>query len=330
MDNLESQTYEVFERDPIKYRNYQEAVYKALVERIPANVTAVVMVVGAGRGPLVHASLVAAEQANRNIRVYAVEKNPNAVVTLKSRKEAEGWSNVTVIDCDMRDWKATEEADILVSELLGSFGDNELSPECLDGAQKFLKATGISIPCEYVSYLSPISSSKLYNEVKHYDDLVHFETAYVVKLHNVHTLAESQPCFTFVHPNVEHSGYQKGSIIYGAKLSGKGVDNNRYTKLIFDIPINTTLHGFAGYFDCTLYGDVHISINPASFSTGMFSWFPLFFPLRVPMHVFGGTKLEVHFWRNCSKKKVWYEWCVTAPEVSAIHNPNGRSYWIGL
>ncbi len=31
------------------------------------------------------------------------------------------------------------KADILVSELLGSFGDNELSPECLDGAQKFLK-----------------------------------------------------------------------------------------------------------------------------------------------------------------------------------------------
>ena len=27
----------------------------------------------------------------------------------------------------------------MVSELLGSFGDNELSPECLDGAQKFLK-----------------------------------------------------------------------------------------------------------------------------------------------------------------------------------------------
>ena len=34
------------------------------------------------------------------------------------------------------------QADILVSELLGSFGDNELSPECLDGAQKFLKGTG--------------------------------------------------------------------------------------------------------------------------------------------------------------------------------------------
>jgi hypothetical protein len=30
------------------------------------------------------------------------------------------------------------QADIMVSELLGSFGDNELSPECLDGAQAFL------------------------------------------------------------------------------------------------------------------------------------------------------------------------------------------------
>jgi hypothetical protein len=34
---------------------------------------------------------------------------------------------------------AGAQADMLVSELLGSFGDNELSPECLDGAQKFLK-----------------------------------------------------------------------------------------------------------------------------------------------------------------------------------------------
>ena len=28
-----------------------------------------------------------------------------------------------------------------MSELLGSFGDNELSPECLDGAQRYLKGS---------------------------------------------------------------------------------------------------------------------------------------------------------------------------------------------
>jgi hypothetical protein len=45
-----------------------------------------VMVVGAGRGPLVRAALTAAKTAERKIRVFAVEKNPNAVVTLQQQK----------------------------------------------------------------------------------------------------------------------------------------------------------------------------------------------------------------------------------------------------
>ena len=39
------------------------------------------MVVGAGRGPLVDASLKAALSVNRRVMIYAVEKNPGAVVT---------------------------------------------------------------------------------------------------------------------------------------------------------------------------------------------------------------------------------------------------------
>lgn len=30
MDNLESQTYEVFEKDPVKYTQYQTAIYQAI------------------------------------------------------------------------------------------------------------------------------------------------------------------------------------------------------------------------------------------------------------------------------------------------------------
>jgi protein arginine N-methyltransferase 5 len=51
----------------------------------------------------------------------------------------------------------------------GSFGDNELSPECLDGVQRFLKpaaAGGVSIPAAYTSFLAPVMSSRLWNEVK--------------------------------------------------------------------------------------------------------------------------------------------------------------------
>jgi len=35
MNNLESQTYEVFEKDPVKYRVYQSAIHEALMDRIP-------------------------------------------------------------------------------------------------------------------------------------------------------------------------------------------------------------------------------------------------------------------------------------------------------
>ena len=73
---------------------------------------------------------------------------------------------VTIVAADMRHWEAPQLADILVSELLGSFGDNELSPECLDGAQKFLKEGGVSIPQSYTSFLQPITTAKLWNDVK--------------------------------------------------------------------------------------------------------------------------------------------------------------------
>ena len=34
-DNLESQTYETFERDDTKYTTYEQAVYRCLLDRVP-------------------------------------------------------------------------------------------------------------------------------------------------------------------------------------------------------------------------------------------------------------------------------------------------------
>ncbi|XP_042969172.1 protein arginine N-methyltransferase 1.5-like [Carya illinoinensis] len=86
MDNLEAQTYETFEKDAMKYIQYQRAICKALQDRVPeekaSTLTIVLMVVGAGRGPLVRASLQAAKETSLKLKIYAVEKNPNAIVTL--------------------------------------------------------------------------------------------------------------------------------------------------------------------------------------------------------------------------------------------------------
>jgi protein arginine N-methyltransferase 5 len=110
MDNLESGTYEVFEQDPVKYYRYEQAISLALhrVQKLlllPSEQArgegdaqeirpVVVMVVGAGRGPLVQAALSAASSTGVPIRVFAVEKNTNAVITLRNRCITESWSNV--------------------------------------------------------------------------------------------------------------------------------------------------------------------------------------------------------------------------------------------
>ena len=63
----------------------------------------------------------------------------------------------------------------------------------------------------------------------------------------------------------------------------------RYEVKHFEVEMDSELHGFGGYFECTLYKNVTISINPMTHSPGMFSWFPIFFPLKNPV------KLKVSF-----------------------------------
>ncbi len=179
-DNLESITYEVFEKDPIKYAWYERAIAQALQDwhtegksTSSESGAVVIAVVGSGRGPLVTRALNASAHSDVPVQVYAIEKNPNAYVLLQ-RHNVETWGGrVTVVKTDMRYWKGPLQpdgtfgkVDILVSELLGSFADNELSPECLDGVQHVLNPQhGISIPASYTAHFTPISTPKLWADL---------------------------------------------------------------------------------------------------------------------------------------------------------------------
>jgi protein arginine N-methyltransferase 5 len=149
----------------------------------------------------------------------------------------------------MRFIDVPEKADILVSELLGSFGDNELSPECLDGATRFLKsafeyfykrilliilvsADGMSIPSSYTAHLAPLSSSKLYNEARTAKDLKSSETPYVVMFQAVNILSgdgggssgkcgcKIQECWEFEHPRRDAVLDPRGQSLPNITLEG--------------------------------------------------------------------------------------------------------------
>ena len=371
--NLESVTYEVFEKDPIKYEWYERAVSKALrdwvEQRKPASNPdgrVVVAVVGAGRGPLVTRALRAADNAGISIDMWALEKNPNAFVLL-SRHNETIWNNrVRLVQSDMRTWKGpwhdrdmqnpkgplpdgsiggaigsfpdigdtilqAQDAsfsvtdpvrrstvrhyniDILISELLGSFADNELSPECLDGVQHLLNPLhGVSIPTSYTAHLSPIAAPKLHADIlsQSLSNPNAPETPYVVMLHAIDHLSTIEdpsgrrskspiPKFDgkdsrseiqtppvpvvhttweFLHPNPTIR-----------QLSPNGPPatnshNSRHSVVSFRIRDRGVCHGLAGYFETVLYPGVELSTNPVTMeqkSASMISWFPIFFPLKV-------------------------------------------------
>ncbi|KAK2746344.1 methyltransferase protein [Myotisia sp. PD_48] len=374
--NLESVTYEVFETDPIKYEWYERAIASALKDWNMAKKPTscpdgriVLAVVGAGRGPLVTRAIRASQTTGIELEVFALEKNQNAFVHLQRQNEEIWGGKVTLVQSDMRSWKGPSRLaqqpdtmvegstpplpstyhspiDILVSELLGSFGDNELSPECLDGVQHLLNPThGISIPASYSSHLTPISSPKLFADIQNQtiSNPAAPEIPYVVMLHAFDYLSKTSPvrsgpgspgdssshrpsasrtnsvtpftepdtpiiktAWSFSHPNP--------NICHGSTASNPSNSHNtRQTSLTFPCREGGTCHGLGGYFESVLYGDVELSINPLTMdckSRDMISWFPIYFPLKNPLYVPENSELVVTMFRQTDDRKVWYEWMV--------------------
>lgn len=334
-DNLESATYEMFEGDPVKYDQYELAITEAMrdwkefkkpTSSVPyeghAEPELIVAVAGAGRGPLVTRVLRAAASTGTAIQLWALEKNQNAYVYLLRQNEREWKGQVTVVKTDMRGWAGptpkghdilTTKVDILVTELLGSFGDNELSPECIDGIQRHIaRPHGISIPASYTAHLSPISTPRIHADLgsRITTDPNAFDTPWVVRLFAIDFVCQSVPlqhrfqeAWEFSHPVevtraddfIEEHGMTARYITPGvgsmSGSSGTNEHNARHCHLTFVCRSRGVIHGLAGYFESTLYAPidgkkelVEISTVPDQIdrkSKDMISWFPIFFPLRV-------------------------------------------------
>lgn len=338
-DNLESVTYEVFEKDPVKYDWYERAIERALgdwaQQQKPTSSPSgavVIAVAGSGRGPLVTRAIKASQTTSVAVEIWAVEKNPNAYVLLQRHNEEDWGGVVNIVKSDMRAWKGPllntggpigqaitttlsapaspyGKVDILVSELLGSFADNELSPECLDGVQHVLAPEyGISIPSSYTAHLTPISAPRLHADISQraITDPTATETPYVVMLHAIDYVAVSAPghpriqqAWEFSHPlpsaTLAVAEARRGGGVSGggggSMSGGDGANehNARYSRTKFICKDRGVVNGLAGYFEAVLYdgdesGKVELSTRPDTIdekSKDMISWFPIFFPLKV-------------------------------------------------
>uniref|UniRef100_A0A6G1SFJ5 Protein arginine N-methyltransferase 5 n=1 Tax=Aceria tosichella TaxID=561515 RepID=A0A6G1SFJ5_9ACAR len=325
-NNLDSNTYNIFEQDKAKYSKYHEAMLEALgcllarpESRYRTRFT--LMILGAGRGPLVDAMISAIHKLKvrgKIFKIYALDKNHSSIVSLKYKKLMD-WDifaptiETEIIASDMREWMPVDKADIIATELLGSFSDNELSPECIDGTWRFSTSQTISIPQSYSSYLAPICSFRMRQELQRASLIAcnqnSFDKIQVVRLRNYYLISDPKRLFTFEHKRLDMVPLEGG--------------NRREAILTFSTHVDSTCHGFAGFFSAQLFGKVHISTNPSTKTPTMESWFPVYVPIEEPFFMPAGSSIDVKFSRKETDDRVWYEWQILKPKPSRIHCKDG-------
>uniref|UniRef100_A0A1I8AVN4 Protein arginine N-methyltransferase n=1 Tax=Steinernema glaseri TaxID=37863 RepID=A0A1I8AVN4_9BILA len=359
--DLSSGIYDTLEQDPVKYVKYQEALELAIEELYERCEDIVIYILGAGRGPLVNTALASAAKFSEpdgtsKIQIVAVEKNPNACQTLYFCNMKKWGQYVNLIGEDMRDLEKFVKSgelfkpDIIVSELLGSFGDNELAPECIDGLTPILQPHTICIPQRYRNFAVPIQSLRLhqgviateprgYHKVQnfrgrgkptHQSDgtfkvegfdfaTACFDQVYVACMRSYTPLAALKKIFAFEHPNIQ------------------GKSNDREVTVSYTMDRDCEVMGFAGFFDVVLYKNVFLSITPTEQTEGLISWFPALIPLRKLQRLRDGDKIDFHISRKSDDEGVWYEWHISTFDAktnkmvdSEVQNKDGASYYMRL
>lgn len=329
VEKLDNETYKVFEQDDTKYHKYYEAMleriddiseeYGGLQNGVGLFMPIHVLFVGPGRGPLIDKffqALDALDISSNYFHLTAIERNSTVINYLHEKNRDSWYGMVNIKHMDVRaytkQFRRGEDfpVQMVISELMGSFGCNELMPECIDGIANLHvceDSTCIFIPERIDSYVLPVYAPKLWRlaSKKSPDKL------YVPMLPDYLCLNENPlPVWSFssIASNYKMEKEKSSFGFYNRH-------NSRQMRAKMPVFSKSVVHGFAGFFKATLAPGIEINNLPMfgnrdqPFCT---SWQPAFFPLETPLFIADKSDLEICFRRVCSSDSVWYEWSAEA------------------
>ncbi|XP_078482391.1 uncharacterized protein LOC101242933 [Ciona intestinalis] len=346
--------YEAMERDKAKYFLYYYAVLTAVKDfkdRLAdfSEDKLHVMVLGAGRGRLVDYCLDAIHENDVKGLVHVIEINDTAnkllrekyagnpavkvyrPVVIRDENEILRAAANNRLEPDLTELTVLKPVRLIVSELFGSFGDNEFVSEILSAATALFGyrdqnnvISCISIPASYTTYACAVSSLSLEEYFK--SKPVHLsvlglptDTVFLSDLSTLYTCECTCP-----------SPILSSSFILPTPKTDSTV---------------TKVTGFAGYFRAKLYRDIYIDTRPCS-SQNTYFWEAAFFSLGKPSEIKRPIK-SVKISRKCTRKanydllkirnplyEMWYEWLVMYNDqndsVTKIFNEKGSKHKLHL
>lgn len=232
IENLDLLVYETFQKDQFKYDQYEEAIALAINDLKTTISDPKVLVIGAGKGGLVHRAF----KYSHNITI--IEKNPKVLPYLEDQNRIHWQDKVTIHAGDVRKFDC-EPYDLVISEMIGSFGCNEMFPEILHLHNK------IVIPSQVQTMISLTNT------------LMRHEKPYLNNMKMYYPLTNHEKLWEFDYPGDN--------------------ETDKYVELEMNIQISGSINSIMGVFESDLYGG--ISITNLKTKNYCKSWFPMVFPI---------------------------------------------------
>jgi len=375
--------YASMEQCTVKYSQYELAICAALEHLRPPAARAMaaehqrvrILVVGAGRAPLVKRCLAAAARVRVLVDVLALERNEEAIEYCRRSTDFSsaslGDNKVQFLHADAVDAQHAIQtqapgwsgAELVVSELLGSFADNELAPEVLSVvalASGLLSPRCQFIPQSHTSFVYPVQSPFVQRVLKQRGSNRVLKKRYgspwvlgpstIPQVRPVRPECEPRAAIRFcyqpgavVGPSSTATSQATASSAGEQGLAAVDVDVRSQASELLEWQLDTfvgsenvCIDGLCGVFDCVLYGAITLSSVPGRETPGLTEWSPMLFPVK-PVLLRDGRRGTCHPWtihariaRVVEPHRVYYTWHVRAVEANKsvsgeqIRNSDGQ------
>lgn len=280
--------------DKIRMTSYEAAI-KDVVKQ-----NDVVAEIGTGTGILAKWALEAGAK-----KVFGIDINKKILDLAKKRIEEANFSDKFIpINKISYEVELPEKSDVVLSEILGNLGDNEdMTPILNDARKRFLSTGGIFIPKNVETYLVPVSSEKIHQQINE------------KKCRGISNKYDLQELLDKLNIKNQFDIYYDAIVPIKTYLSKPilaksfrfdGMDEAEYqTEIIFEIDKPGLLTGIKGYFVADLSDNVRLDISGDDILNRKTSdcWKHCYMPIESPISVESKDTLQIIFSRSYPKEK---------------------------
>lgn len=233
---------------------------------------------GAGTGFL---SALALQLGAKRAILYEAGEIADVCADFMKRNNLKDW---TLIRRHSEEVKDPVRTDVLVSETLGNYAYEEHIVEIFRDAKRFLKPGGVMIPSQVQQFVSPVITSRLWDEINVWDRIgygLDFSTAKKLTLNNMYVKA--------VLPG-ELLGGGHDARLWDTLSAAEPGSSRRHGRGAWTISEPQTIYGFCLHWDALLMPEIVLSTDPRGEPT---HWDQIFLPLSEPIQVNAGESLHV-------------------------------------